>query len=85
MTALWFWQEFGTRTNTELADILGNFVNRAVAFTRRYYDGRLPDKGREDIADAELWAESCQCFADVEELVRARRIKVAVSGNRRAK
>jgi len=69
------WQEFGTRTNTELADILGNFVNRAVAFTRRYFEGRLPDKGKEDLADAQLWADSCQCFADVEEMVRARRIK----------
>lgn len=69
------WAEFGSRTNTELADILGNFVNRAAAFTRRYYDGRLPDPGAHDPADDELWGEVNACFADVENLIRERKIK----------
>lgn len=36
------WKDFQTRANSELADILGNFVNRALTFAARYFDGRTP-------------------------------------------
>ena len=36
------WKEFQTRINSELADILGNFVNRALVLTQKYYDGLVP-------------------------------------------
>ncbi len=36
------WREWQARTNNELADILGNFVNRTVTFTHRYFDGLVP-------------------------------------------
>lgn len=39
------WKEFQTRVNSELADILGNFVNRALVLTNKYYDGAVPDQG----------------------------------------
>ena len=36
------WKEFQARNNNELADILGNFVNRAVVLTHKYFDGKVP-------------------------------------------
>jgi methionyl-tRNA synthetase len=39
------WQEFQTRVNNELADIFGNFVNRALVLTHKYYQGIVPKQG----------------------------------------
>jgi methionyl-tRNA synthetase len=39
------WHEFQAKTNNELADILGNFVNRTIAFTERAYGGIVPARG----------------------------------------
>ncbi len=39
------WKEFQARVNNELADILGNFVNRAVVLTNKYYQGIVPEAG----------------------------------------
>ena len=39
------WTEFQDRVNNELADILGNFVNRALVLTHKYYDGKAPKLG----------------------------------------
>jgi methionyl-tRNA synthetase len=39
------WREFQAKVNNELADILGNFVNRTVAFTSRTFGGRVPPRG----------------------------------------
>ncbi|MFT4602207.1 MAG: methionyl-tRNA synthetase, partial [Arenicella sp.] len=43
------WKEFQSRINNELADILGNFVNRAVVLTNKYYGGKVPALG--ELAD----------------------------------
>ena len=39
------WKEYQTRINSELADILGNFVNRAMVLTQKYYEGKIPAAG----------------------------------------
>ena len=36
------WKEFQARVNGELADVLGNFVHRAMTFAARYFDGKVP-------------------------------------------
>ena len=36
------WKDFQTRVNSELADILGNFVHRALTFAAREFDGTVP-------------------------------------------
>ena len=36
------WRDFQSRVNSELADILGNFVNRTMTFAQRYFDGAVP-------------------------------------------
>ncbi|MEJ2535600.1 MAG: methionine--tRNA ligase [Calditrichia bacterium] len=48
------WEEFQAKHNNELADILGNFINRAFTFVRNYYDGQMPARGDLDDLDREL-------------------------------
>ena len=36
------WKDFQTRNNSELVAILGNFVNRAVVLTHKYFNGEVP-------------------------------------------
>ena len=39
------WKEFQARNNNELVAIFGNFVNRVVVLTNKYWDGIVPEKG----------------------------------------
>ena len=51
------WKEFQTRNNSELVAIFGNFVNRAVVLTHKYFEGRVPEAGAyTDIDNATLEA-----------------------------
>jgi methionyl-tRNA synthetase len=36
------WKDFQARNNNELAAIFGNFINRVVVLTNKYYDGKVP-------------------------------------------
>jgi methionyl-tRNA synthetase len=36
------WKDFQTRNNSELVGIYGNFINRVVVLTNKYYDGAIP-------------------------------------------
>ncbi len=38
------WKDFQDRNNNELVAILGNFVNRALVLTHKYFDGSVPEK-----------------------------------------
>jgi methionyl-tRNA synthetase len=40
------WKDFQARNNNELVAILGNFVNRALVLTQKYYDGVVPAAGK---------------------------------------
>jgi methionyl-tRNA synthetase len=37
------WREFQARNNNELADILGNFVNRTLTFAKKYFENKVPE------------------------------------------
>ena len=36
------WKDFQTRNNSELADVLGNLVNRSLTFVERQFEGKVP-------------------------------------------
>lgn len=48
------WELFTERTNAELANVLGNLVNRTISMTNKYLGGVLEDKGAAEPVDAEL-------------------------------
>ncbi|WP_282037586.1 methionine--tRNA ligase [Saccharicrinis aurantiacus] len=41
------WKDFQARHNNELVAILGNFVNRTIVLTNKYYEGKVPALGNE--------------------------------------
>lgn len=50
------WAEFQQRNNSELADILGNLVNRTLTFARNQFDGLVPPRQALETADEEMLA-----------------------------
>lgn len=51
------WRDFQARNNNELVAILGNFVNRVVVLTHKYYGGVVPECGAYEEVDREAIAE----------------------------
>ena len=51
------WKDFQTRNNSELVAILGNFVNRAVVLTHKYFGGEVPAAGELTDVDKALIEE----------------------------
>jgi methionyl-tRNA synthetase len=49
-----YWKEFQARNNNELADILGNFVNRTFTFAYKHFNGEVPVKGVPGAIDQEM-------------------------------
>jgi methionyl-tRNA synthetase len=39
------WKDFQNRNNNELVAVLGNFVNRTIVLTNKYFRGKVPDRG----------------------------------------
>jgi methionyl-tRNA synthetase len=48
------WKDFQAKNNNELLAILGNFINRAVVLTHKYYEGSVPEKGELFDIDTDL-------------------------------
>lgn len=57
------WKDFQSRNNSELVAIFGNFVNRAVVLTHKFFEGKIPEKnGLNDIDRDAL--ETLKAFPD---------------------
>ena len=51
------WKDYQSRNNSELLAIFGNFVNRTVVLTHKYFDGRVPARGELSEADRAVLEE----------------------------
>lgn len=51
------WEDFQNKVNSELADILGNFVFRTTSFTHKYFDGVIPELNNPSDRDRETLAQ----------------------------
>ena len=51
------WKDFQTRNNSELASIFGNFVNRVLVLTNKYYDGIVPCPNTFSTEDLQVLAD----------------------------
>ncbi len=49
-----YWKDFQARNNNELADILGNFINRTLTFAHKNFKGEIPDRSSLNQLDEEL-------------------------------
>jgi methionyl-tRNA synthetase len=48
------WKDFQAKNNNELVAILGNFVNRALVLTHKYFDGEVPERDQLNAYDVEV-------------------------------
>ena len=60
------WKDFQARNNNELVAVYGNFINRAMVLTWKYYDGKAPAQGELTDYDRQTIAEFTSVKADVE-------------------
>ena len=72
------WKEFQTRNNSELVAIFGNFVNRAIVLTHKYFGGKVPACGGLLEADRAALAELPQLRASLEADLEAFRFRDAL-------
>ena len=49
-----YWKDFQAKSNNELADIYGNFVNRTIAFAEKNFGGAVPPRGPLNDRDKEI-------------------------------
>ncbi len=60
------WKDFQAHNNSELVGIYGNFVNRALVLTHKYFDGKVPALGELTAYDKETLAEFASVKAEIE-------------------
>ena len=63
------WKDFQARNNNELVAVYGNFVNRALQLTKKYFDGVVPAAGELTDYDRETLKEFSDVKAEVEKLL----------------
>ena len=71
------WKDFQARNNNELVAVYGNFVNRALQLTKKYYDGVVPVAGELTDYDQQTIAEFKDVKAEVERLIENFRFRDA--------
>jgi len=72
------WKDFQTRNNSELVAIFGNFVNRTLVLTHKYYEGKVPARGELTDFDRETLAEIPVIKGKVEKSIESYRFREAV-------
>ena len=72
------WKDFQTRNNSELVAILGNFVNRAMVLTHKYFEGKVPSLGALTDYDHQTMAELPRLKAAVEDNLENFRFREAL-------
>jgi len=73
-----YWKEFQSRNNGELADILGNFINRTFTFVFKHFEGKVPPLGKLDKIDEDMIKLIEEYPVKVGELIDRYKIKDAV-------
>lgn len=63
------WKEFQARNNNELVAVYGNFVNRALVLTNKYFEGRVPEKGKLTDYDKDVLQEFSNVKEQLEKLL----------------
>lgn len=63
------WSDFQARNNNELVAIYGNFVNRALVLTQKYFEGKVPERGEWTDYDKQTISDFDQVQTELERLL----------------
>ncbi|MHA7110897.1 methionine--tRNA ligase [Sunxiuqinia elliptica] len=72
------WKDYQARNNNELVAVLGNFVNRALVLTQKYYQGEVPALGELNEVDQTTLAEIGRLKGEVEKSLDNYRFREAL-------
>ena len=72
------WRDFQARNNNELVAILGNFVNRALVLTGKYFDGKVPARGPVTDFDNEILSQVAASKKALEDYIEGYRFRDAL-------
>ena len=72
------WKDFQTRNNSELVGIYGNFINRVVVLTNKYYDGCVPPRDEMTDDDRQVISELKLFPAKIAKSIEAYRYREAL-------
>ncbi|KAK0350893.1 hypothetical protein LTR94_027163, partial [Friedmanniomyces endolithicus] len=78
------WEDFQVSTNKDLADVLGNFVNRIVKFAESKFDGVVPEGGEAGPIEQKLEADLKALIAEASEQFEAMEFRKAAQAVRAA-
>ena len=73
------WDLMVERMNSDLANILGNLVNRTVSMTNKYFGGIVENKGAAEPVDEELKATVLETVKKVDEKMNKLRVADAIT------
>ena len=76
------WEQFAGTVNKDLADTLGNFVNRVLTFSAKRFGDTVPAGGEPGEAEAKLGAEVTRLLAELEEHMEALQYRKAANAVR---
>ncbi len=72
------WKDFQTRNNSELVAIYGNFINRALVLTHKFYNGTVPAAGELNETDKAVFVEISKLRGLIEENILNYRFRDAL-------
>ncbi len=78
------WDDYQARVNNELVAILGNFVNRCMVLTNKYFDGIVPPKSAKEPLPAEIQALFDNNDAEIDESIRNFRFRESLQSSMQA-
>ncbi|MFD4834902.1 methionine--tRNA ligase [Streptomyces uncialis] len=76
------WEHFAATVNKDLADTLGNFVNRVLSFSKKRFGDEVPAGGEPGEAETRLGAETARLLAEYEEQMEALQFRKAAAALR---
>jgi methionyl-tRNA synthetase len=72
------WKDFQAKNNGDLADVLGNFINRTLTFLSKYFDAQIPEPGSFEGDDETVIAAIKRAPAAVGDLLETFQVKKAL-------
>ncbi|MGY6744219.1 MAG: methionine--tRNA ligase [Cecembia sp.] len=73
------WKDFQSRNNSELVAIFGNFVNRAVVLTHKFFEGKIPALGQLEQIDKNVLGEMAAFPEKIASSIERYRFREALS------
>jgi methionyl-tRNA synthetase len=74
------WKDFQARNNNELVAILGNFINRALVLTQKYFDNKVPERGALQPIDSEVLRSLAEAPKTIATSIEQYRFREATAG-----